>query len=165
MYKYFIDKKRINFIFIIYVLAIILLSIRLPTKLNSKGVILATIYIPDWNIINNIINNKTLLSLYFIIKHQSYYIIQLPVILYITEAITLSDRIVTLTKRPGTIKNIYLTNFTETIPSKKRKTKYFDKLYEGFFLNGELVEFDETKTIFTNPSDKRTEDYITGRFG
>ena len=35
----------------------------------------------------------------------------------------------------------------------------------GFFLNGELVEFDETKTIFTNPSDKRTEDYITGRFG
>ena len=35
----------------------------------------------------------------------------------------------------------------------------------GFFLNGELVEFDETKTIFTNPFDKRTEDYITGRFG
>lgn len=48
----------------------------------------------------------------------------------ISEAITLSDRIVTLTKRPGTIKNIYLTNFSETIPSKKRKTKYFDKLYE-----------------------------------
>ncbi|WP_373598935.1 phosphate ABC transporter ATP-binding protein PstB [Paraclostridium bifermentans] len=35
----------------------------------------------------------------------------------------------------------------------------------AFFLNGEVVEFDETKTIFTNPSDKRTEDYITGRFG
>ena len=35
----------------------------------------------------------------------------------------------------------------------------------GFFLNGELVEFNETKTIFTNPFDKRTEDYITGRFG
>ena len=35
----------------------------------------------------------------------------------------------------------------------------------GFFLNGELVEFNETKTIFTNPYDKRTEDYITGRFG
>ena len=35
----------------------------------------------------------------------------------------------------------------------------------GFFLNGELVEFNETKTIFTNPHDKRTEDYITGRFG
>ncbi|WP_270940829.1 phosphate ABC transporter ATP-binding protein PstB [Romboutsia lituseburensis] len=35
----------------------------------------------------------------------------------------------------------------------------------AFFLNGELVEFDDTKTIFTNPKDSRTEDYITGRFG
>ena len=35
----------------------------------------------------------------------------------------------------------------------------------GFFLNGKLVEFGATTTIFTNPSDKRTEDYITGRFG
>ncbi|MFI6815225.1 phosphate ABC transporter ATP-binding protein PstB [Nonomuraea sp. NPDC050328] len=31
--------------------------------------------------------------------------------------------------------------------------------------HGRLVEFDETSRIFTNPSDKRTEDYITGRFG
>jgi len=35
----------------------------------------------------------------------------------------------------------------------------------GFFLNGRLVEFDTTHKIFTNPGDKRTEDYITGRFG
>ncbi|HEX3435630.1 MAG TPA: phosphate ABC transporter ATP-binding protein PstB [Pseudacidobacterium sp.] len=35
----------------------------------------------------------------------------------------------------------------------------------GFFLNGKLVEFDTTHKIFTNPGDKRTEDYITGRFG
>ncbi|HYH00865.1 MAG TPA: phosphate ABC transporter ATP-binding protein PstB [Terriglobales bacterium] len=35
----------------------------------------------------------------------------------------------------------------------------------GFFLLGDLIEFDDTKKIFTNPSDKRTEDYITGRFG
>ncbi len=35
----------------------------------------------------------------------------------------------------------------------------------GFFLNGKLVEFDSTHKIFTNPQDKRTEDYITGRFG
>ena len=35
----------------------------------------------------------------------------------------------------------------------------------GFFLMGKLVEFDATTKIFTNPSDKRTEDYITGRFG
>ncbi|HEV2645626.1 MAG TPA: phosphate ABC transporter ATP-binding protein PstB [Acidobacteriaceae bacterium] len=35
----------------------------------------------------------------------------------------------------------------------------------GFFLNGKMVEYDSTHTIFTNPKDKRTEDYITGRFG
>jgi phosphate transport system ATP-binding protein len=35
----------------------------------------------------------------------------------------------------------------------------------GFFLMGELVEVGVTREIFTNPRDKRTEDYITGRFG
>ncbi len=35
----------------------------------------------------------------------------------------------------------------------------------AFFLLGELVEFGNTQIIFTNPTDKRTEDYITGRFG
>lgn len=35
----------------------------------------------------------------------------------------------------------------------------------AFFLNGEVIEFDNTNKIFSNPSDKRTEDYITGRFG
>jgi phosphate transport system ATP-binding protein len=34
-----------------------------------------------------------------------------------------------------------------------------------FLLMGKLIEFDKTEKIFTNPSDKRTEDYITGRFG
>jgi phosphate transport system ATP-binding protein len=37
--------------------------------------------------------------------------------------------------------------------------------FTGFFLMGNLIEFDKTEKIFTNPSDKRTEDYITGRFG
>ena len=37
--------------------------------------------------------------------------------------------------------------------------------FTGYFLLGELVEFNETDRIFTNPSDPRTEDYITGRFG
>ena len=37
--------------------------------------------------------------------------------------------------------------------------------YTAFFLQGELVEFGPTEMIFTNPRDKRTEDYITGRFG
>lgn len=35
----------------------------------------------------------------------------------------------------------------------------------AFFLLGELVEFDKTETMFSTPHDKRTEDYITGRFG
>lgn len=35
----------------------------------------------------------------------------------------------------------------------------------AFFLMGEMIEYGETKHLFTNPRDKRTEDYITGRFG
>ena len=35
----------------------------------------------------------------------------------------------------------------------------------AFFLLGELVEYGETAVMFSTPSDKRTEDYITGRFG
>jgi phosphate transport system ATP-binding protein len=35
----------------------------------------------------------------------------------------------------------------------------------AFFYLGELIEFDRTTTIFTNPSEKQTEDYVTGRFG
>lgn len=35
----------------------------------------------------------------------------------------------------------------------------------AFFLLGELVEFDDTEKIFSSPADKRTENYITGRFG
>ena len=37
--------------------------------------------------------------------------------------------------------------------------------YTAFFLNGVLVEMGKTELIFVNPRDKRTEDYITGRFG
>jgi len=37
--------------------------------------------------------------------------------------------------------------------------------YTAFFLVGEVVEFAPTDTLFTRPEDKRTEDYITGRFG
>ncbi|SFE55620.1 phosphate transport system ATP-binding protein [Paenibacillus catalpae] len=35
----------------------------------------------------------------------------------------------------------------------------------AFFLNGHVVEYDKTETIFTNPTNQRTNDYITGRFG
>ena len=37
--------------------------------------------------------------------------------------------------------------------------------YTGFFYMGNLVEFDKTRSIFTTPAKKETEDYITGRFG
>ncbi len=37
--------------------------------------------------------------------------------------------------------------------------------YTAFFHLGKLIEYDETETIFVNPSNKKTEDYITGRFG
>ncbi|PRR78597.1 Phosphate import ATP-binding protein PstB 3 [Clostridium liquoris] len=37
--------------------------------------------------------------------------------------------------------------------------------YTAFFLNGEVIEFGKTEDIFYKPRDKRTEDYITGRFG
>lgn len=37
--------------------------------------------------------------------------------------------------------------------------------YAAFFLQGELIEFGEGKSIFTTPKEKRTEDYVTGRFG
>jgi phosphate transport system ATP-binding protein len=37
--------------------------------------------------------------------------------------------------------------------------------FTGFFYLGRLIEFGDTKQIFTRPSDERTEAYITGRFG
>jgi phosphate transport system ATP-binding protein len=37
--------------------------------------------------------------------------------------------------------------------------------YSGYMLLGEMIEFDETAKIFTNPRDGRTQDYISGRYG
>ena len=37
--------------------------------------------------------------------------------------------------------------------------------YTAFFYMGDLIEYDKTDTIFTNPKKERTENYITGRFG
>lgn len=37
--------------------------------------------------------------------------------------------------------------------------------YTAFFLTGDLVEYSKTTRMFTSPADKRTEDYISGRFG
>jgi len=45
----------------------------------------------------------------------------------------------------------------------QQATRVSDKT--AFFLNGEIIEYDDTDDIFSKPRDKRTEDYITGRFG
>lgn len=45
----------------------------------------------------------------------------------------------------------------------QQATRISDKT--GFFLHGEVVEFDETERLFSMPKNKKTEDYITGRFG
>ena len=37
--------------------------------------------------------------------------------------------------------------------------------YTAFFYLGRLIEYDKTEKVFTNPSNKQTEDYVTGRFG
>lgn len=55
------------------------------------------------------------------------------------------------------------------VPSIKQDQKHREASWTsdqcGFFLMGEFIEFGDTKTIFTTPQDKRTEDYISGRFG
>ena len=45
----------------------------------------------------------------------------------------------------------------------QQATRISDKT--AFFLVGEIVEFDETEKLFSLPKHKKTEDYITGRFG
>ena len=45
----------------------------------------------------------------------------------------------------------------------QQATRISDKT--AFFLNGEIIEFDETEKLFSIPKNKKTEDYITGRFG
>jgi phosphate transport system ATP-binding protein len=37
--------------------------------------------------------------------------------------------------------------------------------FSGYMLLGDMIEFDSTNRIFTNPADRRTEEYITGRYG
>jgi len=44
-------------------------------------------------------------------------------------------------------------------------TEFFSLEVEEDRRSGVLVEYDSTNKIFTNPSDQRTEDYVTGRFG
>jgi phosphate transport system ATP-binding protein len=56
-------------------------------------------------------------------------------------------------------------NYTQILVT--NNTKQAARVSErcAFFLMGEMIEIDETAELFTNPQDKRTDDYITGRFG
>ena len=45
----------------------------------------------------------------------------------------------------------------------QQATRISDRM--AFFYLGKLIEYGDTKTLFTNPSEKQTEDYVTGRFG
>jgi phosphate transport system ATP-binding protein len=54
---------------------------------------------------------------------------------------------------------------THNMQQAARVSDYTAMMMLGENRAGEMVEYDETQTIFTRPKDKRTEDYITGRFG
>ena len=56
-------------------------------------------------------------------------------------------------------------NYTQVLVTNNVKQAARASDRTAFFLMGELVEIAETKDLFTVPKDKRTEDYITGRFG
>src|ERR1700722_9678697 len=58
------------------------------------------------------------------------------------------------------VKDVTIVIVTHTMQQAARVAEF-----TGFFLLGKLIEFDKTEKIFTKPSDKKTEDYITGRFG
>ncbi len=57
------------------------------------------------------------------------------------------------------------TNYTIVIVTHSMQQAARVSDYTAFFYLGTLVEFDRTATIFTNPTNKQTEDYVTGRFG
>jgi phosphate transport system ATP-binding protein len=56
-------------------------------------------------------------------------------------------------------------NYTQILVTNNTKQAARVSSRCAFFLMGELVEIDDTETLFTNPADERTNDYITGRFG
>lgn len=57
------------------------------------------------------------------------------------------------------------TNYTIVIVTHNMQQATRISDYTAFFYLGEMMEFDTTKKIFTNPSNQQTEDYVTGRFG
>ncbi len=62
-------------------------------------------------------------------------------------------------------KNYTIIIVTHNMQQAARASDYTAMMMIDDFRAGGVIEFDETKNIFTRPSDKRTEDYVTGRFG
>ena len=62
-------------------------------------------------------------------------------------------------------KNYTIVIVTHNMQQAARVSDYTAMMMLGEDRAGEMIEYDETNTIFTRPSDKRTEDYVTGRFG
>ena len=86
-----------------------------------------------------------------------------PEVLLLDEPCSALDPIAT-----GKIEELLLqlkNNYTVVIVTHNMQQAARASDYTGFLLLGDLVEFDKTSTIFEVPKDKRTEDYITGRFG
>ena len=62
-------------------------------------------------------------------------------------------------------KNYTIVIVTHNMQQAARVSDFTAMMMLGAGRSGEMIEFDETNTIFTRPNDKRTEDYVTGRFG
>ena len=86
-----------------------------------------------------------------------------PEVLLLDEPCSALDPIAT-SKIEGLIQEIKKT-YTVVLVTHNMQQAARSSDFTGFFLMGELIEFGVTKRIFTNPRDRRTEDYITGRFG
>ncbi|WP_413110899.1 phosphate ABC transporter ATP-binding protein PstB [Thaumasiovibrio sp. DFM-14] len=86
-----------------------------------------------------------------------------PEILLLDEPTSALDPISTLTIEE--LINVLKTKYTVVIVTHNMQQAARVSDHTAFIHMGELVEYKDTDTIFTTPSDKRTEDYITGRYG
>ncbi len=86
-----------------------------------------------------------------------------PEVLLMDEPTSALDPISTL--RIEELMEVLKTKYTIAIVTHNMQQAARIADYTAFFLVGEMVEFDDTEKIFSKPSDTRTEDYVTGRFG
>ncbi len=86
-----------------------------------------------------------------------------PEVLLLDEPCSALDPIATLKIEELLFRTKDLTTIVIVTHNMQQAARVAD--YTGFFLLGNLIEFNDTRTIFQNPSRKETEDYVTGRFG